>query len=477
MGFLDFIKNLFNNGKTNTKLITVDLTKTFGGTEQLEVSLTDKNNNPLPDKEIIIEINDVKYSRVTDKDGIARLNINLGVGNYKALFTYNGDDEYNKSTAHCMVYVNPVISVKDLSMTYRDGSRFEARLTDKNGKVLSNVLVVFKVNGVSYERISDDNGVAGLNINLNPGEYPIVTKAGNVEITKKIQIHKAPTRMEGTDITKTASEKAVYQCAVYDSNNNRVKCSVDITVNGVTYNRSIDDEGLAKLNINLGKGEYNLKAEFKGDNIYLPSSISNRIVVNDDPKPEPKPEPKGCENPYTSSPHPTSSGCNGMGQNNAYCCGPSAIHKSIYKFGIRDITQGQISSWAGTTSSGTGHDGLNTAIAQINRVKGTNITIDWYNLSDLGWEQIGKIICQPNKAVITHILYKNGGTCDGSGNFGHYESLVKVNTATGYVKVINSLGGSCGGCYCGYYQDRTIACEERFISGISQKSIAVLTMN
>ena len=184
-----------------------------------------------------------------------------------------------------------------------------------------------------------------------------------------------------------------------------------------------------------------------------------------------------CTNPYTSTPHPTTPGCNGMGQNNSVCCGPSALHKALYKFGIRDITQGQLSSWAGTGSAGTSHAGLQTAIAKVNRQKGTNITLKWYNLRDLGWKKIGELLCKPNVAVFCHILYKNGGTCSGSGNFGHYELLTKVNLSTKYVKVLNSLGSRCGRCYCGYYQDRTIACQERFIRGISQKSIAVLTKN
>ena len=182
-----------------------------------------------------------------------------------------------------------------------------------------------------------------------------------------------------------------------------------------------------------------------------------------------------CTNPYTSTPHPTTPGCDGMAQNTPTWCGPSALHKGLYKFGIRDISQAQLAAWAGTGSAGTSHAGLQTAIAKVNRQKGTNITLKWYNLRDLGWKKIGELLCKPNVAVFCHILYKNGGTCSGSGNFGHYELLTKVNLSTKYVKVLNSLGSRCGRCYCGYYQDRTIACQERFIKGISQKSIAVLT--
>ena len=184
---------------------------------------------------------------------------------------------------------------------------------------------------------------------------------------------------------------------------------------------------------------------------------------------------KECQNPYTSSPHPVSVGCNGKGQNTAYYCAPSSIHKCIYKFGIRDITQEQIASWAGTTSAGTSHAGIETAIAKINKVKGTKISIKWYNFSDVGWEKLAKIICNTNQAAFCHILYKNGGTCSGDGNFGHYETLTKINLSTKYVEVLNSLGSKCGSCYCGYYQDRTMACQEQFMKGISQKSIAVLT--
>ena len=389
MIILDWIRNILMNNKLNTTIYTKSIVKKFGENDQFEVALFDADN-PLPDKELIININGRDYTRVTDDSGVARLNINLMPGVYPVLVTFNGDELYNRNTAHASVTV------------------------------------------------------------------------------------KADTRMEGTNINMTYKDGTKYQCAVYDPNNNRVKDTVKLTINGVTYTRSPDNEGLYKLNINLNPGTYDLKAVFEGNSVYNGSSILNNIVINPAPTPEPK---KECTNPYESKPHPTNAGCNGMGQNNSVCCGPSSIHKAIYKFGIRDITQNQIASWAGTTSAGSSHQGLETAIAKINQVKGTNISIKWYNLSDLGWEGLGKLICQDNIAAFTHILYKNGGTCSGSGNFGHYESITKINLATGYVKVINSLGDYCGSCYCGYYQDRTIACEEVFISGISQKSIAVLKMN
>ena len=474
MSLLDIIKNLFNNNKINTHVYCEDLHKIKGETTPLSVVLTDKNGNLLANKPVDIEINNVEYTRITDENGIARLNINLNIGSYPVGVSFKGDDEYNKSTGYCRVFVTPKITVNNLNMKYRDGSKFTAKLTDIDDNPLSGINVLFKVNGASYTRATNNEGIASLNINLNPGDYNILTYAVDA-VNSTIHIDKGATRMEGTDINMTYKDGTKYQCAVYDDNG-RVSGSVEITVNGVPYIRSTEGDGLAKLNINLNPGTYKVSSVFYGDASHEGSSVENTIVVNKAPEPAPTPTPKKeCTNPYTSSPHPTASGCNGMGQNTSTYCAPSSVHKCLYKFGIRDISQATLASWMATNSSGTSHQGIETGIAKVNQVKGTNIKIQWYNKSDLSWEEIGKILCQPNKAIFCHILYKNGGTCSGSGNYGHYELLTKVNTDTGYVKVLNSLGGYCGSCYCGFYQDRTMACQEQFMRGISQKSICIIT--
>ena len=371
------------------------------------------------------------------------------------------------------------IICENLTKTHGNPDQLEILLTDTQGNLLPNKKITIDINGRKYEKTTNTNGQTKINIKLPPGKYPtIITFPEDEtynETTAGIMITiKENTHMQGTDITKNASETKQYQCAVYNTNNQRIQGNVDITINGVTYNRKIGSDGLAKLNIKLGEGTYTITSIFTGNELYNSSSVTNTVTVTPDPKPTP---PQRCTNPYTSTPHPTASGCNGMGQNNSLCCGPSALHKILYKFGIRDITQNQLASWAGTGSGGTSHQGLETAIAKVNQIKGTNISFTWYNKSDLTWEEVGELLCRSNIGILTHILYKNGGTCDGNGNFGHYETLVKVNTATEYVKVINSLGSKCNnGCYCGYYQDRTMSCEELFMRGISQKSIAVLTM-
>lgn len=52
-----------------------------------------------------------------------------------------------------------------------DGTVFVAKFLDKTGKALTNASVKFNINGVFYTRITDNDGVAKLNIRLRPGSY------------------------------------------------------------------------------------------------------------------------------------------------------------------------------------------------------------------------------------------------------------------------------------------------------------------
>ena len=288
MGFLDFIKNIFNTNDKYARLITQDLHKIQGGKEQLEIGLY-LDETPLPDKNINIKINGVTYVRKTDNDGIARLNINLGVGVYDALISFV-DTGYAYTSSYATVYVNPIIESYDLNMRQGDGSKYIAVLSGIKQNKIPNAKLCFNINGMNYERTTDENGLASLNINLNKGDYEITTTS--YETVKKNQIHideepPKPTRMEGTDINKTYGEDTPYQCAVY-SNDERVAGTVNITVNGVTYKKTPDSEGLYKLNINLQPGSYILRAEFQGNNKYASSSVENKINIKEQPKPQPK---------------------------------------------------------------------------------------------------------------------------------------------------------------------------------------------
>ena len=202
---------------------------------------------------------------------------------------------------------------------------------------------------------------------------------------------------------------------------------------------------------------------------YVPANESNSKTSkkNNTLSTSDKKKVTNCSNPYKSLGHPTKNGCNQMGQNTSYYCGVSALHKILRKFGITKYTQKQLAAYAGTTTKGTDHKGLETAVAKVSKDTGIKLTCKWYNFSDLGWEKLGKIICNPNADALVHLYYRL--------EYGHYEVINEIDVNKKQLKVINSLGSRCkDGCYCGYVEQRSFGLEKQYILGISQKSILIV---
>jgi len=167
--------------------------------------------------------------------------------------------------------------------------------------------------------------------------------------------------------------------------------------------------------------------------------------------------------------HATKSGCDNMGQNTDYYCGVHSLQEVIRNLYGIVVPQSTLASWAGTTTAGTSHQGLETAVAQFNKKYGKNLKIIWKNFSELGWSGIKKIVNSTNQDCIIHNLYRRNG----SFGYGHYEV---VNAVNANVTVQNSLGNYCSnGCHCGYIEYRSQSTFTYYIQGISQKSIAILT--
>ena len=164
--------------------------------------------------------------------------------------------------------------------------------------------------------------------------------------------------------------------------------------------------------------------------------------------------------------HATKSGCDNRGQNTGYYCGCHSLQEVFRNLTGIVVPQSTIASWAGTTTDGTDHDGLNTAVEIFNRKYNKKLSVKWYNFSELKWNGIRTIINSNNQDCVIHNLYRN--------QWGHYEVINKVYDT--YCDVQNSLGDYCdNGCYCGYVEERSFNTFQSYLNGISQKSVMVIT--
>ena len=71
-----------------------------------------------------------------------------------------------------------LLNGEDLPMSFKDGSKYSVKVMDRNGSPVPNAKVVITVNSVSYDRYTNNDGIASLDINLNPGTYTITATHG-----------------------------------------------------------------------------------------------------------------------------------------------------------------------------------------------------------------------------------------------------------------------------------------------------------
>ena len=184
------IKTIFNETTIENSievlptLIAENLVKYFKNESQFDIQLIDGQGNPVSGKNITMNINGVFYDRTTNENGMARLNINLQPGKY----VLTAFDPLTGLQISFNITVLPTLTGKDLHMTYKDGSQFEATLVDGKGNPLANANIRFNINGVFYDRPTDENGIARLNIRLMPGEYIITSQYGEAVTSNKITI-------------------------------------------------------------------------------------------------------------------------------------------------------------------------------------------------------------------------------------------------------------------------------------------------
>ena len=304
-------------------------------------------------------------------------------------------------------------------------------------------------------------------------------------------IEDTETTMVGTNLTKTVSEQKSYKCWVQTIDGKIVgNTHIEMTVSNKTYVRDTDSTGVAELPIRLNKGDYEIHSVFKGADGFKPCEITNYIHVDAD-KTETKTETKKedttkkttttitktASKPKTVTYKPNSKGeywnprylSNGEEkQSTNYYCLPVSVMQAVYELTGIDLSQSWLAKIMGTTTAGTGHQGVAKALTEVNKKYKLNLKHEWKNFSDIGWDKLAQYVKNPDVAIIIH-----GGWAElGTWNFeaGHYYTLACINPSKKYAYEIYSLQGAS-------LQKRSFDYLRASMNYISHPSICVITKN
>ena len=224
------------------------------------ISLRDSNSKVgLANKTVNFVINNIEYKVITDKEGIASVNLNLAPGKYRVSASFSGDDFFNSSNFNADVDILPTVKAADISKYYKGSTKYSATFYDSDGNLVINRVVTVTVNGKSYHPKTSKYGSVSLDVNLKPGTYRIVSydPLTDYKVTTNFVI--LPTVISD-NLNKVAGDGRKFSAKFLKSNGLPVKNQyIKFKIKGKIYKVKTNKNGFASLSLKkLKKGTYKI---------------------------------------------------------------------------------------------------------------------------------------------------------------------------------------------------------------------------
>ena len=265
--YADKITTKINNIEVLSTIQANDVVKFFRNGTQYYAKFLDGSGNPLVNDNVTFNINGVFYKKQTNASGIAKLNIALLPNEYILTAIHPSGLMYGSN-----ITVLSTVFGEDIVKFFRNGTQYYAKFLDDFGNPLVNGNVTFNINGVLYEKQTDSEGIAKLNINLLPGEYILTAMHLNSEA--KSNIIKVLTTISAEDISLIENKTGTLVIKTYDG-----AANVSVIIDGVKYIVKTNKEGIATLNLSLSKGDHAVFSK----NLNSGEEAFNTIHVEEDP--------------------------------------------------------------------------------------------------------------------------------------------------------------------------------------------------
>ena len=258
--------NLTVNGEyrytvTIKKTVEADnVTKVFRNATNYTASFIDSNGNKVASGEKVdININGVFYQRTVRDDGSISFTLNLEQGTY-ILTTTN--PVTGENVANTVTILPRITENSDLTKYYRNDSQYTFTLIGDDGNPIANQKATININGVFYTRTTDENGNAVFQINLEPGTYILTVEYKKCRVSNTVTVLST---IKASDVIGRYGTSPAYTVQILDGKGNaNPSQNITLNINGVLYNRTTNESGMAKLNINLMPGKYIITVDFNG---------------------------------------------------------------------------------------------------------------------------------------------------------------------------------------------------------------------
>ena len=277
----------------------------FGDDYSFNVTVKDVNGTVISNKNVTFEISGsslgspIRCTVKTDSNGVASLPIRLHSGTFVINYFYSvpGQKDYNFGSNTIVVNKQMIsISADELTKQSNETSSFDVHVKDKNNAPLKGIVIQITVAGVTYNVVSNDQGIASLRVTLQKmGVYDVTYKVdpniynytSNV-CTSKIIVDGA--FISGKDSNVQVNKTNEYAVTVTNVTNNPVagkdiKFVLTDSKGNVILDSTVktDSKGVAKITLpKLNAGTYTISYTYVEKNIRGQSiiTVSNGIPLN-----------------------------------------------------------------------------------------------------------------------------------------------------------------------------------------------------
>ena len=282
----------------NSSVSAEDVTVNFG--EAISIPVSSANATEISYS--IIDANNKAVANGTVKPGSPISVSDLAAGDYTVSLTTFVDTNHTSVSNSSKLHIRHVVSIVIAPVTGYAGEvvSFTAQFKYENGDLVNEGTAGLTIKyedkellaASMYSILSADestsvsDGKATFNVKLgDPGIYPYVISysggdADDVQSESTLTVLKVNTAVSGIDVSGKPSDKKDVAVTVLDHNNNPVaNGTVTLTLNGKTYNATVEN-GKAVLSIELpNPGEYNATVTYNGNGYYNSSSSSIAVDV------------------------------------------------------------------------------------------------------------------------------------------------------------------------------------------------------
>ena len=224
----------------------------------------------------------------TNEDGLATFVVTgLAKGDYVVYASFEGDEQFAASEASSNLKISTTKTKITVSSTsVAKGSYLNVYLKDANGLAIANTKVSIKINGKTYTKTTNANGLAQLKLTLTAGKtYKTIVKfAGNNHYvsssnTFNTKVVKTSTTLTVKNLT-VVKGTGLYVTLKTKSSKLLANQKVYIKINAKTYTTTTNSKGVAFLSIKkLTAKSYKTKITYKGNSYYYSTSKTVTVKV------------------------------------------------------------------------------------------------------------------------------------------------------------------------------------------------------